>query len=70
MIIHEAYVVPSITDEDKLRQSVIRDSSKNHNYGILHYHKFKHDCYSAVKPCECYQDGKLVNNLIEGILSG
>lgn len=37
MIMHEAYVVPSITYEDKLRQS-------------------------AVKPCEHYQDGKLVNN--------
>ena len=62
MIMHEAYVVPSITDEDKLRQSVISDSAKNHNYGILHHHKFTHHCHSAVKPCEHYQDGKLVNN--------
>lgn len=57
---HEVYVVPTLTDEDKMRSSLINSTKKDHNKGVVHHHKFMSPCSKTTKPCEHYMDGVLV----------
>ena len=62
-IIYQAYVIPSIADEDKLRNAIRESSEKSKSDGILHFHKKDAPCNSVIKPCEKYRNGVRVFNL-------
>ena len=59
---YAAYAIPSITDEDKTRSSVINMTLKSKGGGILHHHSSNAQCFTAHKPCEKYYNGELVKN--------
>lgn len=59
-VINEAYVIPSVTDEEVQRTTIRERSGVQQTKGILHHHKKIDGCVAAVKPCEKYNNGELV----------
>lgn len=57
---HQVWVVPTLTDEDKMRSSLINSTKKDHNLGVVHHHRSSAPCSKSNKPCEHYMDGVLV----------
>lgn len=60
---NEAYVLPSITDEEAQRSSMVKKSRDGQTYAMLHHHGRQVGCNEAVKPCEKYKDGEKIEEI-------
>lgn len=57
------YVIPGITDADAQREHLVAQTISGSNDGVLHHHRLSEGCGEAVKPCEGYYMGKLIEAL-------